>query len=760
MATVSAKQFYSLGQVTPQGVNEGDVLKHEKEKAEKHPFTDMLSSWKERAKGVGQQVKNIYDTATDENLSTGERVIGAVAEAGRTPLKAVGAVGGAVGDAFGAGLEATGVTDAIGKGLEGTKTGDAMARAAEQWKQFSETNPELASTLGDIGNILNIAPSAAATDLVRSVGTQGVKTAVKDTAAGAAGGAGSGGAGSGGFAGVKEAVAKPLAGVIEKAGTAAEESIKKDVTQLLSTRSLTKKVQDYQSKGVDLNETLSEPSIFSGVKVENRRINPNEAIETIDKRVDTIMEAKKDMLPEIDRLSPDISREDLYARAAAALEGKQLPGDTEKLLKELRTQIDAMPENMKPSQVDAIRAQARKSGRDAKGIMKDSNVSAAIEKAARDAIFDATDNLPVANAGDYKALNDYVKKMLGTREFLDESLRNQKVEGGIVRNLTARAIGAVAGAKGGLLGAIAGSEVGGAIADIITNASLGSSAKMRLIRNMTDDPKILDEAERLLKELQVTNAPGLPAPGQSSYKEPTIFSGDKGASPDLQEVVNAKAVEKPFPDSTPMPGIPIPKMKEAPEPYVPDAELPVINAGSTPRMKPQPGIPVINAKDLEAPKVFDDEVFKNIQKKLSSKDAYESTLANGGVTISLAGDKPARGFAYAPSKTTEFSVPKEKFTQEVVDKYVDDHLDELVQPGNHIGMWESDGKIYMDISRVGEPNAKTLEEAMGNDQLAVFDLETFEEVPLGKIENGVYNKLYEKASNHPYLNRRKNSGGN
>lgn len=139
--------------------------------------------------------------------------------------------------------------------------------------------------------------------------------------------------------------------------------------------------------------------------------------------------------------------------------------------------------------------------------------------------------------------------------------------------------------------------------------------------------------------------------------------------------------------------------------------------------------------------------------------AYKNTVANGGVTINLSGNTPANGFAYSPYKGIETIVPKAEFTPKNIEDFVAKNLQLLGQPGNHIGMWEQDGNIYMDVSQVGEPNAETLAKAQEASQLAAFDLGTFNEIPLGKIDNGVYNKTYE-AVNHPYLNRGENASSN
>lgn len=139
--------------------------------------------------------------------------------------------------------------------------------------------------------------------------------------------------------------------------------------------------------------------------------------------------------------------------------------------------------------------------------------------------------------------------------------------------------------------------------------------------------------------------------------------------------------------------------------------------------------------------------------------AHQSIVDNGGVTISPTGDQPTSGYAYAPAKDTEFSVPKEYFNTQHIADFVEKNADLLTQPGNHIGGWESDGKVYLDISRVGEPSAKTLDEAQKASQLAAFDLSNFKEIPLGKIENGVYTALDEASAIHD-SHSRENSAAN
>lgn len=117
-----------------------------------------------------------------------------------------------------------------------------------------------------------------------------------------------------------------------------------------------------------------------------------------------------------------------------------------------------------------------------------------------------------------------------------------------------------------------------------------------------------------------------------------------------------------------------------------------------------------------------------------AQQVYDTVRENGGITIDLAGNQPPEGYAYAPYKTTEFKVPEAEFTPKHVDDYIDAHHKELSQPGNNLGMWTQDGYIFLDVSKVGPPTAATFAKAQAADQLAVFDLENFNEINLGTID--------------------------
>lgn len=459
----------------------------------------------ERAKTFGKEAvtlgtlgANTLDPNTPPELQRLAAIEGGL-KAAQAPIKMTGAIGGAIGDVVGAGLEATGLAKPIGQALAPVVESQPVQKAVNLFKSLPQDTQDV---LGAILNTANIPLGGVGTGAIKSGVESGVKAVTKT---------------------IPEKVAS-LKGI---ADTTVQESVKKDVSNLLSaTRGISNKAKLAEQKGVNLNEILSDPQVFKGIKVENAKINPDEAINVVDNRITSLMDAKQKLLPEVDRLVPKQSKEVLRKKAYADIKGKFTPADEADIKKSIDTQIDALPNELSVSEIDAFRAKARASARDAKGLQKRSSEYSALENASRDTVFDITDKLPVANSQDYKALNDYIKQMIETKSFLDSTLRNQVVKGGRLRNYAMRAVGAVAGAQGGVLGSLAGSEIGSVVADIITNNQLGSSIKMNLIKNITDDPAILKQAEDLLGSVQQAELLGLPAP-----------SGKVGATG--KEVINA-----------------------------------------------------------------------------------------------------------------------------------------------------------------------------------------------------------------------------
>ena len=107
----------------------------------------------------------------------------------------------------------------------------------------------------------------------------------------------------------------------------------------------------------------------------------------------------------------------------------------------------------------------------------------------------------------------------------------------------------------------------------------------------------------------------------------------------------------------------------------------------------------------------------------------EATLKNGGLTIKpFTGEKPDSGYMVA-LEGFELKVPVAEFFTGVVADYIGEHAKALMDNSSLcLGTWVNEGTVYLDLSENVPNREKALELGRERNQLAVFNLETFEEV--------------------------------
>ncbi len=122
------------------------------------------------------------------------------------------------------------------------------------------------------------------------------------------------------------------------------------------------------------------------------------------------------------------------------------------------------------------------------------------------------------------------------------------------------------------------------------------------------------------------------------------------------------------------------------------------------------------------------------------KGMFESAKENGGFTMSIGGNVPKEGLMFAPSKTSEKVFGNKDFTRRKLATYIAKHKSELNQKDMYVGGWfnTDDNKWYLDVSKKGDYSPASIEGAQKAKQLAVFDLKTFNEITVGKEQNGQY----------------------
>lgn len=107
----------------------------------------------------------------------------------------------------------------------------------------------------------------------------------------------------------------------------------------------------------------------------------------------------------------------------------------------------------------------------------------------------------------------------------------------------------------------------------------------------------------------------------------------------------------------------------------------------------------------------------------------EDTLKDGGLTVKpFTGEKPSGGYMVA-LQGFELKVPVSEFFTGIVVDYIEQHAQKLMDnPSLCLGTWVNEGIVYLDLSENIQSRDKALELGKERGQLAIFNLETFEEV--------------------------------
>ena len=107
----------------------------------------------------------------------------------------------------------------------------------------------------------------------------------------------------------------------------------------------------------------------------------------------------------------------------------------------------------------------------------------------------------------------------------------------------------------------------------------------------------------------------------------------------------------------------------------------------------------------------------------------EDTLANGGLTIKpFQNEKPETGYMVA-LEGYELQVPVSEFFTGIVADYIGEHAQKLMSnPALCLGTWVNEGIVYLDLSENVGSREQALALGKERNQLAIFNLETFEEV--------------------------------
>jgi hypothetical protein len=121
-----------------------------------------------------------------------------------------------------------------------------------------------------------------------------------------------------------------------------------------------------------------------------------------------------------------------------------------------------------------------------------------------------------------------------------------------------------------------------------------------------------------------------------------------------------------------------------------------------------------------------------------AQSVYNSTIQNGGVTMSLDGHQPSDGYAHSLDVANEVKVPLDDFSPEIVDRYIQTRHPQLAQPDKYVGTWTSNGTVFLDISQVKLDHDEAYAGARDAQQEAMWDIVNDREIPI--TENSTVNR--------------------
>ena len=111
-------------------------------------------------------------------------------------------------------------------------------------------------------------------------------------------------------------------------------------------------------------------------------------------------------------------------------------------------------------------------------------------------------------------------------------------------------------------------------------------------------------------------------------------------------------------------------------------------------------------------------------------DIKELTLKQGGCSIQpyYGGKTPDKGYMVA-LQGHERVISTVEFTSIEVVKYLEEHSKLLMEnPNLYLGTWVNEGKVYLDLSENVQNLDIALQRGREREPLAIFNIETFEEV--------------------------------
>lgn len=494
-------------------VSRGYTLQGLNEKAPEPQKESLSSKLLERGKtavseatlqpSIGLMKEGIQETSAGRELAGQEAILRSL----QAPIRVAGAVGGAIGDVVGAGLEATGLDKPIAQALQPIVQSDPVQKAMQVFQTLPK---ETQDVLGSIVNAANI-PLAGG---VKSVAQTGLKTSANT---------------------VGKVASKTASKVVPTAEKATANTYKGIMDVVENKKSLLNNFKKSEGTGKDPIRVIAEnPDYLVKINSEAKTIDATDAITHMKRDIEDYSGIRDNVLATADQTLPPIPTNNIIKDVSSKFSAKNYSSyldEGEKAVKEVITKLQTL-KKYNPDTVSRVTLNEIRKGLDETiNSFTDTKLKDRMRSDLR-TVFKETLESSIPESGLLKELNAKIGDIIDASKFVETRLNGTKVKGGGLTDLAMKATGANIGAAGagGVLGGVPGAVAGYAISDFLSK---------QLIKNAINNP--FDRA--VLEKLKQAR------PDVVKRAEEYIKSTSQGRTSKTE--VAPKLLQQPSPKSTP-----------------------------------------------------------------------------------------------------------------------------------------------------------------------------------------------------------------
>lgn len=416
--------------------------------------------------------------------------------AAQAPIRAVGAVGGALGDVIGAGLSQIGVDKAIGGVISPVLQNEQVKKAVDLYNTLPQDTKDV---LGAIVNTTNLAGTGELANIAK-IGTKGAINVAKDVS----------------NTGV-ETAGKLLSKTNPTEAQAISNTYKGIMDLVENKKSLLNSFKKSEGSGKDPISLISEnPDYMVKINPEAKTIDAADAITNMRRDIADFSTVRDSLLATADETLPAIPTNKIIKDALTKFSTKNYStylDEGEKAVKDIVTKLQTLkkynPETVSRVELNNI----RKALDETINSFTDTKLKDRMRADLR-SVFKNNLEQSIPESGLLADLNSKIGDLLDASNFLEKSLNGTKVKGGGLTDLAMKATGAAIGATGlgGAVGGIPGAIGGYFLSDFLSKTLIKNAINNPFDRAILEKlksvrPEVVKRAEDYIKGSSPSGSP-------------------------------------------------------------------------------------------------------------------------------------------------------------------------------------------------------------------------------------------------------------